>query len=74
LKITLEVITMTTIAQTSTSTSFRIPLWLSDAVLILVLGVAVAVLRATGLLAPDVTLPMQPYVLGVLISLTGSAR
>lgn len=64
---------MTTIAQVSTAASLRIPLWLSDALLILILGVAVAVLRATGLLAPDVTLPMQPHVPAYLISLIGSA-
>jgi hypothetical protein len=53
-----EVFAMTTIAHTSTFASIRIPIWLTDAVLILFLGVAIAALRASGLLAPDVTLPL----------------
>lgn len=46
---------MVPIRITEGARSVRIPAWLTDALLILVLGLAIVVLRDAGLLAPDLT-------------------
>ena len=46
---------MPPISFTRGSRSVRIPAWMTDALLILVLGLAILVLRDAGVLAPDLT-------------------
>jgi hypothetical protein len=50
-----EVSAMVPISFTLGAKSVRIPAWLTDALLILVVGLAILMLRDAGYLAPDLT-------------------
>lgn len=49
---------MASIGLTRRPQSRRIPAWVADVLLIIVLGVAILLLRDAGVLAPDLTSPL----------------
>jgi len=50
---------MTLIIRVSGATATRSSAWLVDALLILAVALAASILRASGILPPDVTLPIH---------------